>query len=155
MGGKGNADDAVHAAVKGFVHRRIEEQLHLREVKSRHRATDSGVWIPGEDKAKGLRPLGPYVRLAAQAFELAVPGYESPWTTATASLAPAKFDLAAYVGAVLAADAPPDPATTRSTAKMMYAAGVANSGQRTALRSDQHGGEGRGRVGNRHILIVG
>jgi hypothetical protein len=39
MGGGGNADDAVHAAVKGFVHRLLVEQLRLRPMESKHRAS--------------------------------------------------------------------------------------------------------------------
>jgi hypothetical protein len=74
-------------------------------------------------------------------FELAVPGYESPWRIAAASLGPEKFDAAA----LLAADAPPQPAATQSTAKMLYTAGLANPGLRAALRSVSlrgRGGEG-------------
>jgi hypothetical protein len=135
MGGKGNADDAMHCAVKGFVHRLIEEHLGVGPPVLKHRAADSGVWISADDKATNLRPMGHYMRLTAQLFELAVPDYGSPWSALTAGLPKAEFDATSYLAALLAADAPRGGRQTRSTAQMLYLAGVDNGGQRQAFRS--------------------
>jgi hypothetical protein len=133
MGSKGSADDAMRAARKAFVMGLIEDSLKIAPLKIRHRSSDSGVLIGKADRVTRLPPLGNYMRLVAQLFELAVPGYASPWSALFGAESGFAFDVTAYVAALIERDKPRAHPLTWSTAKMLYAAGTSNQGQRQAL----------------------
>jgi hypothetical protein len=123
----------MRAAKKAFVVQLIEESLEIAPASFAHRSSDSGVLIPAADKVTGLRPLAHYMRLVAQLFELAAPGYTSPWSLLLSADQELDIDVTAYVVALIRADEPLAEPLTWSTAKMLYAAGTCNQGQRQAL----------------------